>query len=114
MPSHHHLKTPAGAGRRNSEQMDVIADLMDEFSVGEVRVTMSRTWSCPCAQKGPAGDLRQLKELDFAAPNAGLITDIIACPGLDYCDLAMRAPSRSHKASPRSLKIWTASMRSAN
>ena len=30
----------------------------------------------------------KLKELDFASPNAGLITDIIACPGLDYCDLA--------------------------
>jgi sulfite reductase (NADPH) hemoprotein beta-component len=30
----------------------------------------------------------RLKELDFASPNAGLITDIIACPGLDYCDLA--------------------------
>ncbi|HEU4550247.1 MAG TPA: nitrite/sulfite reductase, partial [Rhizomicrobium sp.] len=72
-----------------AEQMEAIADIMDEFSVGEVRVTHEQNLVLPHVRKKdlPAIHAR-LKELDFAAPNAGLITDIIACPGLDYCDLA--------------------------
>jgi sulfite reductase (NADPH) hemoprotein beta-component len=84
------LKTPGQVpGDATSEQMDTIADLMDAFSVGEVRVTHEQNLVLPHVRKKdlPAIHAR-LKELDFAAPNAGLITDIIACPGLDYCDLA--------------------------
>ena len=69
--------------------MDIIADLMDEFSVGEVRVTHEQNLVLPHVRKQDLPAIyARLKELDFAAPNAGLITDIIACPGLDYCDLA--------------------------
>ena len=69
--------------------MDVIADLMDQFSVGEVRVTHEQNLVLPHARKKDLPAIfAKLKELDFASPNAGLITDIIACPGLDYCDLA--------------------------
>ena len=69
--------------------MDVIADLMDEFSLGEVRVTHEQNLVLPHVRKKDLPAIyARLKELDFAAPNAGLITDIIACPGLDYCDLA--------------------------
>jgi len=84
------LKTPGQVpGDCSSEQMDAIADIMDEFSLGEVRVTHEQNLTLPHVRKKdlPAIHAR-LKALDFAAPNAGLITDIIACPGLDYCDLA--------------------------
>ena len=84
------LKTPGQVpGDATSEQMDIIADLMDEFSVGEVRVTHEQNLVLPHVRKKDLPAIyAKLKELDFAAPNAGLITDIIACPGLDYCDLA--------------------------
>jgi sulfite reductase (NADPH) hemoprotein beta-component len=84
------LKTPGQVpGDATSEQMDVIADLMDEFSVGEVRVTHEQNLVLPHVRKKDLPAIyARLKELDFASPNAGLITDIIACPGLDYCDLA--------------------------
>jgi sulfite reductase (NADPH) hemoprotein beta-component len=84
------LKTPGQVpGDATSEQMEVIAGLMDEFSVGEVRVTHEQNLVLPHVRKKDLPAIyAKLKELDFAAPNAGLITDIIACPGLDYCDLA--------------------------
>jgi sulfite reductase (NADPH) hemoprotein beta-component len=84
------LKTPGQVpGDATSAQMDIIADLMDQFSVGEVRVTHEQNLVLPHVRKKDLPAIyAKLKELDFAAPNAGLITDIIACPGLDYCDLA--------------------------
>jgi len=84
------LKTPGQVpGDATAEQMEVIADLMDQFSVGEVRVTHEQNLVLPHVRKQDLPAIyAKLKELDFAAPNAGLITDIIACPGLDYCDLA--------------------------
>ena len=84
------LKTPGQVpGDATAEQMDVIADLIDEFSLGEIRVTHEQNLVLPHVRKKDLPAIyARLKELDFAAPNAGLITDIIACPGLDYCDLA--------------------------
>jgi sulfite reductase (NADPH) hemoprotein beta-component len=84
------LKTPGQVpGDATAEQMDVIADLMDQFSLGEVRVTHEQNLVLPHVRKKDLPAIyAKLKELDFASPNAGLITDIIACPGLDYCDLA--------------------------
>jgi sulfite reductase (NADPH) hemoprotein beta-component len=84
------LKTPGQVpGDATADQMDVIADLMDQFSVGEVRVTHEQNLVLPHVRKKDLPAIyAKLKELDFASPNAGLITDIIACPGLDYCDLA--------------------------
>jgi sulfite reductase (NADPH) hemoprotein beta-component len=84
------LKTPGQVpGDATSEQMETIADLMDEYSLGEVRVTHEQNLVLPHVRKKDLPAIyARLKELDFASPNAGLITDIIACPGLDYCDLA--------------------------
>ena len=84
------LKTPGQVpGDATAEQMETIADLMDQFSVGEVRVTHEQNLVLPHVRKKDLPAIfARLKELDFATPNAGLITDIIACPGLDYCDLA--------------------------
>ena len=84
------LKTPGQVpGDATSEQMDVIADLVDEFSLGEIRVTHEQNLVLPHVRKKDLPAIyARLKELDFASPNASLITDIISCPGLDYCDLA--------------------------
>jgi sulfite reductase (NADPH) hemoprotein beta-component len=84
------LKTPGQVpGDATAEQMEAIAELMDRFSLGEVRVTHEQNLVLPHVRKKDLPEIfAKLKELDFASPNAGLITDIIACPGLDYCDLA--------------------------
>jgi sulfite reductase (NADPH) hemoprotein beta-component len=84
------LKTPGQVpGDATAEQMETIADLMDQFSLGEVRVSHEQNLVLPHVRKKDLPAIyAKLKELDFASPNAGLITDIIACPGLDYCDLA--------------------------
>jgi sulfite reductase (NADPH) hemoprotein beta-component len=76
-------------GDISAEQMDAVADMMDEFSVGEVRVTHDQNLVLPhVRQKDLPAIFARLQEIDLATPNSGLITDIIACPGLDYCDLA--------------------------
>ncbi len=76
-------------GDISADQMDAIADMMDEFSLGEIRVTHEQNLVLPhVRQKDLPAIFGRLKALDLAAPNSGLITDIIACPGLDYCDLA--------------------------
>jgi sulfite reductase (NADPH) hemoprotein beta-component len=69
--------------------MDAIAELMDRYSLGEIRVSHEQNLVLPhVRQKDLPAIFARLKALDLAAPNSGLITDIIACPGLDYCDLA--------------------------
>lgn len=76
-------------GDASADQMDALADLMDEFSIPEIRVSHEQNLVLPhVRQKDLPAIFARLQELDLAAPNAGLITDIIACPGLDYCDLA--------------------------
>jgi sulfite reductase (NADPH) hemoprotein beta-component len=76
-------------GDATHEQMDALADLMDQYGMAEIRVSHEQNLVLPHVRKRdlPAIHAR-LKELGLATPNAGLITDIIACPGLDYCDLA--------------------------
>ena len=72
-----------------ADQMDAIADLMDQYSLGEIRVTHEQNLVLPHArQKDLPAIHARLKAIGLATPNAGLITDIICCPGLDYCDLA--------------------------
>ncbi|HVP84752.1 MAG TPA: nitrite/sulfite reductase [Rhizomicrobium sp.] len=76
-------------GDANAEQMDGVAQIMDDFGFAEVRVSHEQNLVFPHVRKKdlPAVFAR-LKALDLATANAGLITDIICCPGLDYCDLA--------------------------
>jgi len=76
-------------GDASAAQMDALADLMDRFGMSEIRVSHEQNLVLPHARKRdlPAIHAR-LAELGLGTPNAGLITDIIACPGLDYCDLA--------------------------
>jgi len=76
-------------GDATSEQMDAIADLMDAFDQPEIRVTHEQNLVFPHVRKKDLFALWQrLVPLELATPNHGLVTDIIACPGLDYCDLA--------------------------
>ena len=76
-------------GDMTAEQMDVVADLMDQYSFGEIRVT--HTQNLVMADV-PQADLHELwKRLDamkLATPNIGTATDMITCPGLDFCSLA--------------------------
>ncbi|HWA91858.1 MAG TPA: nitrite/sulfite reductase [Rhizomicrobium sp.] len=76
-------------GDATDAQMDALAELMERYRLGEIRVSHEQNLVLPHVRKKdlPAIHAR-LKELGLATPNAGLITDIIACPGLDYCDLA--------------------------
>jgi sulfite reductase (NADPH) hemoprotein beta-component len=76
-------------GDCSADQMDALAAIMDEFGQAEIRVTHEQNLVLPHLR---ARDLfalwQKLAALDLATPNHGLITDIICCPGLDYCDLA--------------------------
>ena len=82
---------PIGAtpGDCSSDQMDALAAIMDEFGQAEIRVTHEQNLVLPHMRKKDLLALWQkLTPLALATANYGLITDIIACPGLDYCDLA--------------------------
>jgi len=76
-------------GDASDTQMDAIADLSDEYSFGEVVVTHSQNLVLPHVETSKLPELyKKLAALDLARPNVNLITDIICCPGLDFCDLA--------------------------
>ncbi len=82
-------KTGVPPGDVTADQMDAIADLADRYGFGEVRVSHE--------QNLVFADVRQLdlhalwgklKKLGLATPNIGLLTNIISCPGGDFCSLA--------------------------
>jgi len=76
-------------GDATAEQMDAVADLADRYSFGEIRVAHEQNLVLAHVRKDDLAQLwRELGPLGLATPNTGLVTDIIACPGLDYCDLA--------------------------
>jgi sulfite reductase (NADPH) hemoprotein beta-component len=76
-------------GDATSGQMDAIADLADHYSFGEIRVGHEQNLALPHVRQEDLPSLwRKLDETGVATPNVNLITDIIACPGLDYCSLA--------------------------
>ncbi|MGH7022292.1 MAG: nitrite/sulfite reductase [Caulobacteraceae bacterium] len=84
------LKTPGDTpGDMSSDQMDLVADLAERYSLDEVRVAYEQNLLLPHVK---LDDLHavwtELAKAGLASPNIGLITDIIACPGLDYCALA--------------------------
>lgn len=82
---------PIGAppGDATAEQMDALADLADKYSFGEIRVGHEQNLALPHVAKRDLPALwKALEKLGLATPNVNLITDIIACPGLDYCSLA--------------------------
>ncbi len=84
------LKAIGGTpGDATADQMDVVADLAERFAFDEIRVSHEQNLILPHVAED---DLRAIYDglvaADLATANAGLVTDIIACPGLDYCALA--------------------------
>jgi sulfite reductase (NADPH) hemoprotein beta-component len=76
-------------GDCSSDQMDGLATVMDAFDQAEIRVTHEQNLVLPHMRQRDLYALWQkLSALDLGAANHGLVSDIIACPGLDYCDLA--------------------------
>ena len=82
---------PAGAppGDASAVQMEGVADIADSYSQGEIRVSHEQNLIFPHVAIEDLPQVhKSLTALGFAEANVGKITDIIACPGLDYCALA--------------------------
>jgi len=85
-------KTGVPPGDASAEQMDAIARLADDYSFGELRVTHEQNLVLADVAKRDLHDLwLELKALGLATPNIGLLTNIISCPGGDFCALANAA-----------------------
>jgi sulfite reductase (NADPH) hemoprotein beta-component len=84
------LKRPGQPpGDVTDEQMDLAAELADRYSHGELRVTHDQNLVLPWVLESELPALwTAAKAARFATPNIGLITDMIACPGGDFCALA--------------------------
>ena len=79
----------AAPGDATSDQMRALADIADTYSLGELRVTHLQNIVLPYVKKDDVPALyAALKAHDLGTANVGLITDIVACPGMDYCALA--------------------------
>lgn len=77
------------SGDMTSSQMNALADLADKYSFGEVRVTHQQNVILSDIKFGDLHALwKALNELNLARPNIGTLTDMIVCPGFDYCSLA--------------------------
>ncbi|MEP6547998.1 MAG: nitrite/sulfite reductase [Gammaproteobacteria bacterium] len=84
------LKRPDVApGDITDAQMDLVADLGDRYSFGEVRVTHTQNLLLADVEQDKSFELWQaLEAAGLATPNIGTLTDMICCPGLDFCSLA--------------------------
>ncbi len=76
-------------GDATADQLDIAADLADQFSAGELRVTHDQNLLLPWVRCDELPELwRAARKAGFAKPNIRLLTDMIACPGGDFCSLA--------------------------
>ncbi|NQV62013.1 MAG: nitrite/sulfite reductase [Alphaproteobacteria bacterium] len=76
-------------GDASAAQMDAVADLSEQYGFGEIRISYKQNLILPDIPKTDLYALwLTLDSWDLATANAGRISDIIACPGLDYCNLA--------------------------
>ena len=76
-------------GDATADQLDLAADLADQFSAGEVRVTHEQNLLLPWVRADQLPELwRAARQAGFAKANIQLLTDMIACPGGDFCALA--------------------------
>ncbi|MCK3777713.1 nitrite/sulfite reductase [Ensifer sesbaniae] len=76
-------------GDASDAQMDAVADIAEEYAFDEIRVSHEQNLILPHVALADLEPVyRALVAAGLATANAGLITDIIACPGLDYCALA--------------------------
>ena len=84
------FKRPGAApGDADAAVLDAVAELAERFSAGEARLTHEQNLALPWVHASDLPALyEQAKSLGLAQPNIGLISDMIACPGGDYCSLA--------------------------
>ena len=84
------LKAPGEVpGDCSADQMDALAELARRYSFDEIRVTHEQNLVLPHVRLDDVPTVfAELQRLGLASPNLGLVSDIIACPGLDYCALA--------------------------
>ncbi len=84
------FKAPgATPGDASAEQMRLLADLAERHGHGDLRISHDQNVVLPHVHKSELFDLyRALREAGLATANAGLTSDIVACPGMDYCTLA--------------------------
>ena len=84
------LKAPGKVpGDITADKMDAVADLADQYSFGEIRVTHRQNLVLVDVKQSELYEVwHKLVALELATPNLGLLTDIICCPGLDFCALA--------------------------
>jgi sulfite reductase (NADPH) hemoprotein beta-component len=76
-------------GDVSDAQMDTVADWADRFGFGEIRISHQQNFVLPDVAQSALLELwREARDAQLAADNAGLLTDIICCPGGDYCSLA--------------------------
>lgn len=81
--------TYTAPGDASSDQMRAVADMADDYSFGELRVSHEQNLILADVQEDKLYELWQkAKTLSLATPNVGLLTDIICCPGGDFCSLA--------------------------
>jgi sulfite reductase (NADPH) hemoprotein beta-component len=81
--------TGPAPGDATAEQMDLVADWSERYGFGEVRVTHEQNLVLPDVRVDRLHTLwQELRAAGLATPNIGLLTDIIACPGGDFCSLA--------------------------
>jgi sulfite reductase (NADPH) hemoprotein beta-component len=76
-------------GDITADEMDAIADIAEQFGHSEIRISHEQNAILPHVRKADLPAIyARLTELGLGLANAGLLGDIIACPGLDYCALA--------------------------
>lgn len=84
------LKAPLSPpGDATDGQMEAIADMAERYSFAQIRVTHDQNLLLSDVKQADLYALwRELKRHELATPNIGTLTDMICCPGLDYCSLA--------------------------
>ena len=84
------LKAPGRApGDATAEQLDIAADLAERFAFGELRTAQTQNLILPDVRKRDLYNLwQEAKKAGLATPSVGLLTDIVSCPGGDFCGLA--------------------------
>jgi sulfite reductase (NADPH) hemoprotein beta-component len=82
-------KTGVAPGDVTADQMDAVAELADRYSFGELRVSHEQNLILADVRQSDLFELwQQARALGLATPNIGLLSNIIACPGGDFCSLA--------------------------
>ena len=100
------LKSPARPpGDITDAEMDRVADLADQYSLGLIRSTHDQNLLFADVRQRDLFEVWQaLKRIDLATPNIGTLTDMICCPGLDFCSLANATLDSDREADQRALR----------